>query len=241
MKKEEWMQDLKEKAKKMKIELSNQQLEQFYLYMNLLLEWNEKINLTTIVEPNEIILKHFIDSITLISYLNNTQSILDVGTGAGFPGIPLAILEKNKNFILMDSLNKRINFLQEIIQKLALTKVQAIHGRAEELGKEEEYREHYDLVTSRAVAKLNILLEYMLPFVKVGGRCICMKSQEIEEELKEAKKAIEVLGGKLEKVEEIHLPESDIKRKIVVIKKVKQTPIQYPRKPGTPVKDPICS
>ena len=194
MEKKDWIQELERKAKKMKIELSNQQLEQFYLYMNLLLEWNEKINLTAITDPKEIILKHFIDSITIATYLKNAQSILDIGTGAGFPGIPLAILENSKDFILMDSLNKRIIFLQEVIQKLTLTRVQAIHGRAEELGKEKEHREHYDLVTSRAVAKLNILLEYMLPFIKMGGRCICMKSQEIEEELEEAKQAIELLG-----------------------------------------------
>jgi len=197
MEKKDWIQELEKKAKKMQIELSNQQLEQFYLYMNLLLEWNEKINLTAITDPKEIILKHFIDSITIAPYLKNAQSILDIGTGAGFPGIPLAILENSKDFVLMDSLNKRIIFLQEVIQNIALTRVQAIHGRAEELGKEKEHREHYDLVTSRAVAKLNILLEYMLPFVKVGGRCICMKSQEIEEELEEAKQAIELLGGKL--------------------------------------------
>lgn len=239
MEKKEWMQELEKKAKKMQIELSNQQLEQFYLYMNLLLEWNEKINLTAITDPKEIILKHFIDSITIAPYLKNAQSILDIGTGAGFPGIPLAILENSKDFVLMDSLNKRIIFLQEVIQNIALTGVQAIHGRAEELGKEKEHREHYDLVTSRAVAKLNILLEYMLPFVKVGGRCICMKSQEIEEELEEAKQAIELLGGKLERVDEIILPESDVKRKIIVIQKVRQTPIKYPRKPGTPTKEPI--
>ncbi len=239
MEKKEWMQELEKKAKKMQIELSNQQLEQFYLYMNLLLEWNEKINLTAITDPKEIILKHFIDSITIAPYLKNAQSILDIGTGAGFPGIPLAILENSKDFVLMDSLNKRIIFLQEVIQNIALTRVQAIHGRAEELGKEKEHREHYDLVTSRAVAKLNILLEYMLPFVKVGGRCICMKSQEIEEELEEAKQAIELLGGKLERVDEIILPESDVKRKIIVIQKVRQTPIKYPRKPGTPTKEPI--
>lgn len=239
MEKKDWIQELEKKAKKMQIELSNQQLEQFYLYMNLLLEWNGKINLTAITDPKEIILKHFIDSITITPYLKNAQSILDIGTGAGFPGIPLAILENSKDFVLMDSLNKRIIFLQEVIQNIALTRVQAIHGRAEELGKEKEHREHYDLVTSRAVAKLNILLEYMLPFVKVGGRCICMKSQEIEEELEEAKQAIELLGGKLERVDEIILPESDVKRKIIVIQKVRQTPIKYPRKPGTPTKEPI--
>lgn len=239
MEKKDWIQELEKKAKKMQIELSNQQLEQFYLYMNLLLEWNGKINLTAITDPKEIILKHFIDSITIAPYLKNAQSILDIGTGAGFPGIPLAILENSKDFVLMDSLNKRIIFLQEVIQNIALTRVQAIHGRAEELGKEKEHREHYDLVTSRAVAKLNILLEYMLPFVKVGGRCICMKSQEIEEELEEAKQAIELLGGKLERVDEIILPESDVKRKIIVIQKVGQTPIKYPRKPGTPTKEPI--
>ena len=239
MEKQVFKQELEQKAKKMQINLSENQVNQFYKYMELLLEWNEKINLTAIIEPKEIILKHFIDSITILPYINTQNKVLDIGTGAGFPGIPLKILNKENEFTLLDSLNKRINFLNDVIQNLKLEKIRAIHGRAEEFIKQNGERESYDIVTSRAVARLNILLEYMLPFTKIGGKCICMKSFEIDEELEEAKKAIEILGGELEKVDVITLPESDIKRKIVVIKKVKNTLPKYPRKAGTPEKEPI--
>ena len=158
---------------------------------------------------------------------------------ACFPGIPLKILNKENEFTLLDSLNKRINFLNEVIQKLKLKKIRAVHSRAEEFIKIAGERERYDIITSRAVAKLNVLLEYMLPFTKLGGKCICMKSFEIDEEIEEAKKAIEILGGKIEKIDIITLPESDIKRKIVVIKKIKNTLEKYPRKAGTPEKEPI--
>lgn len=233
----EFNNSLIEKANCIGIEISQENAKQFYKYMKLLLEWNEKMNLTAITDPEEIILKHFVDSLTIMPYLSNANTILDVGTGAGFPGLPLKILEDNKEFTLLDSLNKRIIFLQNVISELELKNVQAIHGRAEEYISQK--RESYDIVTSRAVAKLNVLIEYMLPFVKVGGRCICMKSFEIEEELKEAKKAIEILGGEIEKIDEITLPNTDIKRKIVVIKKVKNTLSKYPRKAGTPAKEPI--
>ena len=237
MNKLEFNNDLIKKANSIGIEISQKQAEQFYKYMELLLEWNEKMNLTAITEPEEVILKHFIDSLTIIPYLKEADTVLDIGTGAGFPGIPLKILEENKKFTLLDSLNKRIIFLQTVINELELKNIQAIHGRAEEFVSKE--RETYNIVTSRAVARLNVLLEYMLPFVKIGGRCICMKSFEIEEELKEAKKAIEILGGEIEKIDEITLPNTDIKRKIVVIKKVKNTPSKYPRKAGTSAKEPI--
>ena len=233
----EFNNSLIEKANCIGIEISQENAKQFYKYMKLLLEWNEKMNLTAITDPEEIILKHFVDSLTIMPYLSNANTILDVGTGAGFPGLPLKILESNKEFTLLDSLNKRITFLQTVISELELKNVQAIHGRAEEYISQK--RESYDIVTSRAVAKLNVLIEYMLPFVKVGGRCICMKSFEIEGELKEAKKAIEILGGEIEKVDEITLPTTDIKRKIVIIKKIKNTPNKYPRKAGTPAKEPI--
>ncbi len=233
----EFNNSLIEKANCIGIEISQENAKQFYKYMKLLLEWNEKMNLTAITDPEEIILKHFVDSLTIMPYLSNANTILDVGTGAGFPGLPLKILEDNKEFTLLDSLNKRITFLQNVISELELKNVQAIHGRAEEYISQK--RESYDIVTSRAVAKLNVLIEYMLPFVKVGGRCICMKSFEIEGELKEAKKAIEILGGIIEKVDEITLPTTDIKRKIVIIKKIKNTPNKYPRKAGTPAKEPI--
>lgn len=239
MEKEFWMQNLKEKAEKLQIDLKVEQLEKYYQYMKLLIEWNQKMNLTAIVEPNEIILKHFIDSLTIYSYTKNKKSVLDIGTGAGFPGIPLKILQEETNFTLLDSLNKRITFLQEVISKLELQNIEAIHGRAEEVVKQENKRESYEIVTSRAVARLNTLLEYMLPFVKIGGLCICMKSVEIEEELQEAKKAIEILGGEIQTVDTIVLPNSDIQRKIVVIKKKKSTPKKYPRKAGTPTKEPI--
>ena len=239
MDKQEWMQELKQKANQMQIILSDTKLEEFYQYMQLLQTWNEKMNLTAITDEKEILFKHFIDSLSILPYIEQANCILDVGTGAGFPGIPLKIVQEDKQITLLDALQKRITFLEEVIKTLGLSKIEAKHGRAEEFVKEKGQREGYDVVTSRAVARLSVLLEYMLPFVKVGGRCICMKSQEIEEELEEAKQAIELLGGKLERVDEIILPESDVKRKIIVIQKVRQTPIKYPRKPGTPTKEPI--
>lgn len=197
------------------------------------------MNLTAITEPQEILLKHFIDSLTIAQYIKENHKILDIGTGAGFPGIPLKIIYENAQITLLDALNKRIHFLQTVIQELQLTNIQAVHGRAEEYSKQENVRESYDIVTSRAVARLNVLLEYMLPFTKVGGKCICMKSVKIEEELEEAKKAIEILGGEFEKIDTILLPETDIARDIVIIRKVKNTPSKYPRKAGTPAKEPI--
>ena len=233
----EFCKEIEEKSSKIDINLDNEICNKLYNYMNLLLEWNEKINLTAITDEKEIILKHFIDSFTINKFINSGDRMLDIGTGAGFPGLPIKIIRPEVDVFLMDSLNKRIIFLQTVINELELKNIQAIHGRAEEFVSKE--REAYDIVTSRAVARLNVLLEYMLPFVKVGGRCICMKSFEIEEELKEAKKAIEILGGEIEKIDEITLPNTDIKRKIVIIKKVKNTPSKYPRKAGTPAKEPI--
>lgn len=235
----DFSKNLIEVANKLEIEINNEQVEKFYEYMQLLLEWNKKMNLTAITDENDVILKHFIDSITIIKYIKEADNVLDIGTGAGFPGIPLKIMENDKKFTLLDSLNKRILFLQTVINELKLENIQAIHGRAEDYIKQKAKRETYDVVVSRAVAKLNVLLEYMLPFVKIGGKCICMKSFEIEEELKEASKAIEILGGKIERIDTIILPNSEIKRKIVVIKKVKSTPSKYPRKAGTPAKEPL--
>lgn len=238
MEEKEFKKELTKSAMQFGVSLSEKQQCQFYQYMRLLLEWNEKMNLTAITEPKEVLTKHFIDSLSIVPYIKEKENILDIGTGAGFPGIPLKIVLPQNSFTLLDSLNKRICFLQEIIEQLKLEKIEVIHGRAEEFCKEER-REKYNLVVSRAVAKLNVLLEYMLPFTKVGGRCICMKASEITEELEEAKKAIEILGGTIEKVEEITLENMDIKRKIVIIKKIRQTPKRYPRKAGTPSKDPI--
>ncbi|MCI9246729.1 MAG: 16S rRNA (guanine(527)-N(7))-methyltransferase RsmG [Clostridia bacterium] len=220
------------------VNLLEEQQNQFYQYMQLLLEWNEKMNLTAITEPQEILTKHFIDSISVVPYIKEGDKILDIGTGAGFPGIPLKIVLPQNSFTLLDSLNKRIHFLQEVVEQLKLENIEAVHGRAEEFCKEDR-REGYHIVVSRAVAKLNVLLEYMLPFTKVGGKCICMKALEIEEELEDAKKAIEILGGTIEKVEEITLEDTDITRKLVIVKKIKETPKKYPRKAGTPSKEPI--
>ena len=231
-------EELEIKAKQIEIELTKEQIEKYYNYMNLLLEWNEKINLTAIIEPREIILKHFVDSLTIAKYIKDDEKMIDVGTGAGFPGIPLSIVKENIDIVLLDSLNKRINFLEEVKENLKLENITTIHGRAEEFGKNKKERETYDIATSRAVAPLNILLEYLLPLVKVGGKAICMKGSNIEE-IENAKNALEILGGQIEKIEEITLPNSDIKRNIIIVKKVKNTPSKYPRKPGTPSKEPI--
>lgn len=239
MEKEVFMERLAQMAKEYDIILSKEQQIQFYSYMELLLEWNQKMNLTAITDEEEVLSKHFIDSLTIMPYVKERDKILDIGTGAGFPGVPLKIALPQNSITLLDSLNKRINFLQEVINKLDLKNIEAIHGRAEEFNKISGKRENYDIVVSRAVAKLNVLLEYMLPFVKVGGECICMKSADIEEELDSAKNAIAILGGKIKKIETITLVNTDIKRKIVIIEKVKETPRKYPRKAGTPSKEPI--
>ena len=221
------------------IEITELQSNKFNTYMDLLLEWNEKINLTAITQKEDIILKHFVDSLTINKYLKDNERIIDVGTGAGFPGIPIKIYNDTLEITLVDSLNKRINFLNEIISKLSLTNIKAVHGRAEDLGKDKEYREKYDIATSRAVANMSTLLEYLMPFVKVGGKCICMKGANIEDELSQAKTAIEKLGGKLEKIDKFNLGNTEIERNIIIIKKIKSTPIKYPRKAGIPSKEPI--
>ena len=219
--------------------ISEKEANQFNKYMQLLLEWNEKINLTAITEKDQIILKHFIDSISILKYINDNDKVIDIGTGAGFPGIPIKIMNETLDITLVDSLNKRVNFLNEIIQSLELDKIQAIHARAEELGRNKKHREVYDIAVSRAVANLSTLLEYLMPFVKVGGICICMKGPNIEEELKNAENAIVELGGSLEKVDNFYLPNSDIERNIIIIKKIKKINDKYPRKAGTPAKEPI--
>ena len=229
--------EIKEKLNKINIKIEDIHIEKFYNYMNLLVEWNEKINLTAITEPKEVILKHFVDCITILKYIPKDARIVDVGTGAGFPGIPLNIMESNPKYILVDSLNKRINFLNEMINILELENINAIHSRIEDFAKNN--KESYDIATSRAVAPLNVLLEYLLPLVKVGGICICMKGSNVQEEIENSKKALDVLGGKIEKVEELILPNSDITRNIIIVKKIKNTPNKYPRKAGMASKEPI--
>ena len=224
---------------KLGINLSEIQLKQFYNYMNLLIEWNKKINLTAITEPDEIILKHFVDSLTISKYISDGTKVVDVGTGAGFPGIPLKIVRQDVDITLLDSLQKRTNFLDEVINELNLEKITTVHSRVEDYGKNKEYREKFDIATSRAVANLSTLSEYLLPLVKVGGKVISMKGSLIQEELENSKNAIKILGGQIEKVDEFDLPNSDISRNIVLIDKIKNTPNRYPRKAGEPSKKPL--
>lgn len=239
MNKEKFVKDVKEQLNSLNVSIQDNQIEQFYKYMELLLEWNEKINLTAITEQNEIIQKHFVDSLTICKYIKDNSKIIDVGTGAGFPGIPLKIFNSSYDITLLDSLNKRLVYLNEVIEKLDLAKIKTVHNRAEDAGKNNKYREQFDVAVSRAVAPLNVLVEYLLPFVKENGCCICMKGSNVKEEIEMAKKAIKLLGGKIEQINEFNLPNSDIKRTIIIIKKVEKTNIKYPRKAGLPSKEPI--
>lgn len=239
MEKKRFEEEMSKKSKILGVCFSVEQIEQFYKYMNLLIEWNEKMNLTAITEPKEIILKHFIDSITILKYIDDNSKLVDVGTGAGFPGVPLSIMNPTLKITLVDSLNKRLIFLQEVVKELNLKNIEIVHARAEEFGQNKNYREKFDIATSRAVANLATLSEYLVPLVKIGGKIISMKASNAKEEINDAQKAIEVLGGKIEKIEEFDLPESDIGRTIIIIDKNKCTPAIYPRKAGTPAKEPI--
>ena len=239
MKKE--MLYLKDSAAKMGIELSDLQLEQFDTYYEMLVEKNKVMNLTAITELEEVVQKHFLDSISLIKVekLNQDISIIDLGTGAGFPGIPLKIAFPELEICLADSLNKRVLFLNEVIEELELKKISAVHGRAEELARQKGYREQFDLCVSRAVANLSTLSEYCLPFVKVGGAFIPYKSGKIDEELEQGTKAIESLGGSIADVIRFELTGADADRSLVVIEKIAKTAKKYPRKAGVPSKEPI--
>lgn len=228
----------KEECEKNCIKLEDTKYEQFFDYMNLILDWNEKINLTAIKEEREFIVKHFVDSLTISSYVKGAKKMLDIGTGAGFPGIPLKIDNQEIESTLIDSVNKKIMVLNDVIEKLGLHKIEAMHVRAEELAQKDDYREKFDIVTTRAVSSLVTISEYMLPFVKIGGKAICMKGPNIDEELKDAKKAINVLGGEIESIEKIQINE-EFERNIIIIKKIRNTDRKYPRGQGKPAKEPI--
>ena len=223
------------------VTLSDKQIQQFIRYYEMLVEWNEVMNLTAITEYDEVMKKHFVDSLSLIQTFDVTKkvSVIDVGTGAGFPGLALKIAYPNMKVTLLDSLNKRINFLNAVIEELGLTDVETVHGRAEDFAKPGKMREKFDLCVSRAVANLTTLSEYCLPFVKVGGEFISYKSEKITEEMENAKRAISILGGKFDRSKDFNLPDSDIYRNLVVIKKVKETPKKFPRKAGLPSKEPL--
>lgn len=240
------MQDIiKEKANQLEILLSAYQIEQFITYYNLLVEWNKVMNLTAITEFKEVVDKHFIDSLTLIKTIDReimqsgNISLIDIGTGAGFPGIPLKIAFPKIKITLLDSLNKRIKFLNGVIEKTGLKEIDTLHGRAEDYARKHEHREKYDLCVSRAVANLATLSEYALPYVKKSGYFISYKSGNIEEEIKKSTSAVEILGGKIEGVEKFILPGTEIQRSLVKIKKIKITEKKYPRKAGIPSKEPL--
>lgn len=225
------------------IDLSDMQIDQFLRYYELLIEWNKVMNLTGITEFEDVIQKHFLDSLSLVKVIPELkdQKILDLGTGAGFPGIPLKIAFPDLQIVLMDSLNKRINFLNEIIRVLNLKDIIAVHGRAEDMARKKEYRQQFDICVSRAVSNLSSLSEYCIPFVSLNGTFISYKSAEADEEIEAARKAIFILGGEVMNVVKFKLPDSDMGRSFVCIKKVKGTPKAYPRKAGTPAKNPIIS
>ncbi|GFN37121.1 16S rRNA (guanine(527)-N(7))-methyltransferase RsmG [Tepidimicrobium xylanilyticum] len=223
------------------IELGKEEINRFIIYKDLLKEWNKKINITSITDDEEIDIKHFLDSLTPLNFglIGNEAKIIDIGTGGGFPGIPMKIAKKGINIVLLDSLNKRINFLNEVIEKLNLSGIMAIHGRAEDLGQDIKHREKYDIAISRAVASLNTLAEYCLPFVKVGGYFIAMKGSDVEDELLSSENAIRILGAKLKEKHYIKLPLSDITHSLLIFEKISKTSTKYPRSGNKPKKKPL--
>lgn len=231
----------KTKLESLGIQLTEMQYNQFDEYYKLLIEWNKVMNLTGITDYHEVNEKHFVDSLSIIQAidLNQVENVIDIGTGAGFPGIPLKIAFPHLNIVLLDSLNKRINFLDEVIEKLELQGIETIHGRAEDFAKRKEYREQFSVCVSRAVANLATLSEYCLPYVKTGGKFISYKSGEIDEEVINSEKAISILGGKVERIIKFSLPNTEIKRSFVVVSKEKTTAKKYPRKAGMPSKEPL--
>ena len=228
-----------DETKKNGMELSDKQIAQFNLYYELLTAKNKVMNLTAITEYNDVVKKHFIDSMMISRVLDmkKINSLCDVGTGAGFPGIPLKIVYPHLHLTLVDSVGKRVNFLSEVVEKLGLEDVEAIHSRTEDLAHNSKYREKYDLVTARAVASMNVLSEYCIPYAKIGGYFAAYKSGNIEDEIENAKNAVKTLGGKIEKTDMFELYEMG--RSIVLIRKVNSTPKIYPRKAGTPSKNPL--
>lgn len=235
------MKQLEKALKELKIPYNHETIHKFELYMRGILEWNKKVNITSITEEKEFIEKHFIDSILCVPYdeFQSSLNIIDIGTGGGFPGIPLALAAPDKQFVLIDSLNKRIKIINELCETIGINNVTAIHGRAEEIARKKGHRERYDLCVSRAVANLATLSEYCLPFIKQGGYFLAYKGPDLEQELDQSKKAICVLGGEIKRQETSLLEDFYLKHKIVFIEKKAKTPSKYPRKAGTPSKEPL--
>lgn len=236
---DEFLYEFKQLAEKSKLKIENEKIEKFYNYMLLIQVWNEKINLTAITKPREVIIKHFLDSLTIANQIEDSARIIDIGTGAGFPGIPLKIYNDSLKITLLDSLNKRAIFLKEVVDKLKLQNVEIIHGRAEDFAQNLNYREKYNIAVSRAVAPLNILLEYMIPYVKVGGKVIAMKGSNAIEEINESENALIELNSSIKEQKKIFLPEESGERCIIVVEKDRKTPKKYPRKAGIPKKQPL--
>lgn len=235
------MEKLKAALGQLNISYDDEIIKKYRLYMEGILDWNEKVNLTSITCRDEFIIKHYIDSVMCVpcKEFQNAERIIDVGTGGGFPGIPLALAAPDKEFVLMDSLNKRIKIINELCSEIGIDNVTAVHARAEELARNKNHREGYDLCVSRAVANLSTLSEYCLPFIKKGGYFLSYKGPDSEQEVKDAKKAISILGGKIERKEKASLESFDLEHKIIFIKKIKDTPAKFPRKAGTPSKEPL--
>lgn len=225
----------------LQMDIDSDKLDKFKIYKNLLKEWNEKINITAIKDDEEIDIKHFLDSLTIFKTgkLTERKRVIDIGTGGGFPGVPIKIVEDSLEVVLLDSLNKRLKFLDEVIKELGLQNIRTMHERAEDLGNNQDFREKFDIAVSRAVASLNILSEYCLPFVKLNGYFISMKGSDSDEEIKDAEKAIKILGGKLEDKIDIRIPQSDIVHSLLIIKKISHTPTKYPRQSGKIKKNPL--
>ena len=234
-------QILEQELGELDIKQDQNQLERFHKFYQLLIEWNKVMNLTGITEYEDVVEKHFVDSLSIIKAidLSGIHTVIDVGTGAGFPGIPLKIAFPHLRVVLLDSLNKRIKFLDEVISQLGLTEIRTIHGRAEEYARKEEYREQFDLCVSRAVANLSTLSEYCLPYIQVGGMFVPYKSGEIDDEVEQSKKAVRILGGNIKEVMKFELPGTDIHRSFVLIHKEQHTQKKYPRKAGIPAKEPL--
>jgi len=237
----EYFDILNEASNNEGLEFNEKKYNQFMEYKSLIKEWNEKVNLTAIKEDGEIVKKHFIDSMKVFKFdqLKNAENVIDIGTGGGFPGIPMKIIKPEINVVLLDSLNKRINFLNEVIKSLELKNIKAIHGRAEDFAQEAQYREKFDIAVSRAVANLTVLSEYCIPYVKLGGYFVAMKGPAVEEEIKLSKNAIRMLGGRIEHIEKVHIEGSDLNHNLVIISKIALTHKKYPRKAGMVTKDPL--
>jgi len=230
---------LSEVFAKENIGLTDVQRDKFALYYDILLEWNQKMNLTAIQDANDVAVKHFLDSALILSLVDDwNKKVIDIGTGAGFPGVPIKIMKPEAEVYLFDSLQKRINFLEHLCKELEI-ETKTIHGRAEDYGRDKVYREQFDIVCARAVAKMPVLLEYCLPFVKEGGIFIALKGPELESELEQCNKALKILGGKIERIEQLTMADGNYTRNIAVIKKIKPCDKKYPRKAGTPQKNPL--